>query len=125
MILNAIPPLDPDARPSRYRFIGGNLYQDGIKVLPWQLTDEEVFQLVPKEYWRSYLKEHLPCPFDGCLYPLPNNENLKRSWTTHTRTAHKKWFEMWGKYIQGFTDYSQFASFVTEKQNQDQDQVTE
>lgn len=45
-----------DTKKVEYKFIDGHFYCDGIKVLPSQMTREEVMKYVPKAYREAFLK---------------------------------------------------------------------
>ena len=52
------------ATETKFVFQDGNLYQDGIHVLPWQLTEKEVMTYVPKEFQNTFIKaiNRIPVP---------------------------------------------------------------
>lgn len=49
-------PLVTNTKPPKFEFSDGHLYCDGVKVAPWQTTQEEIQRYVPKKYQDTYLK---------------------------------------------------------------------
>lgn len=110
-------------RKPMMEFIGEFLYCDGVKVQPWQLTEEEIRRHVPKSHWGAFFRGKLPCPFDDCLFLLENGANLKRAWTQHVRNAHREWYKIHGEKMQECTDYKQLVAFVTVYLNADESRM--
>jgi len=49
-------PLVTNTKPPKFEFQDGHLYCDGVKVAPWQTTNEEILKYVPKRFQETYLK---------------------------------------------------------------------
>ena len=49
-------PIKSDSGPKYTVDKEGHFYCDGIKCADWQLTEGEIRQYVPKEFWSRYFK---------------------------------------------------------------------
>lgn len=49
-------PLVTNTKPPKFEFIDGHLYCDGVKVAPWQTTQEEIQRYVPKKFQETFFK---------------------------------------------------------------------
>jgi hypothetical protein len=113
-----MPDAEPQERPDhdpQYVFEEGKFYCDGILVMPWQMTPEEIKQYVPREYLDRYMPPgHLPCPFDACDFQITG----KSEWTTHFRFKHSEFFEVWGKDMStSCNSYDELKRFVLERKD--------
>ena len=43
-------------RTPKYEFLEGHFYCDGVKVQPSQMTEEEVYKYIPKDFQEGFLK---------------------------------------------------------------------
>lgn len=82
-------PMPRSGKPPEYKVIGGIVYCDGIKVLPWQLTDEECRQYLPEYYKTNRRPGKVECPW--CDFIMEDKN--KRSLVGHLQTVHVETWE--------------------------------
>ena len=68
-----------------------------IKVLRWQLTDDELKKWFPEVYRQRYGPGEIACPVKGC--PDEIDGNNKRAMVMHARQKHRGWYEKHAKAI--------------------------
>lgn len=80
-----------DRKPAVRKVIDGALHVDGIRVEPWQLTEEELMEFFPERYREEYGGIEAPCPYPGCQKQV--NDADKRTYMTHVRAAHETFYD--------------------------------
>ncbi len=87
-------PMPRSGKLPEYKVIDKILYCDGVKVMNWQLTDDECRKWLPEYYWTNRVNRKL-CPI--CCTNILEGE--KKSISGHISTAHPDFWAQHGEAI--------------------------
>ena len=94
----------------------GRIYQDSTHIPEWQLTPEELKEIVPDRYAEKFGRDVVVCPFSGCEEGIELYN--KRSVRMHFFNKHKLWFEKFGDRFKEIDAGPDVRAFVRETENQ-------
>ena len=93
----------------------GRVYQDATHIPEWQLTPEEIKEIVPDRYAEKYGHDITLCPFIGCETSIQLFD--KRSLNMHFRNAHGPWLEKFGERFRATDAGKDIITLVRETEN--------